>query len=66
MTLKQFKQVSNVNGIWQFLVWFLRTKEGHYVLIALFILLILFMFLNPEAIIKLRILLWNFLLKKVQ
>jgi hypothetical protein len=66
MTLKQYKQASNVTGIWSFLVWFLRTKEGHMVLIGVFILLIILMFVSPEMVMKIKMAFWNMILNKMK
>lgn len=66
MTLKEYKDASNVTGLWSFLVWFLKTKEGHYILLGIFILLILLMFISPEMVLKLKIALWNLILARLK
>jgi hypothetical protein len=58
MTLKEHKQASNITGVWSFLVWFIKTKEFKWVLLAVVIILIY----NPDWIVKFKIALMNLIL----
>jgi hypothetical protein len=50
MKLKEYKDASNVTGIWSFLTWFICTKEFKWVLGAIILILIW----NPEFIVAIR------------
>jgi hypothetical protein len=65
MKYKEFK-INAPTDRWSFLVWFLKTKECHYILIGLFLLLILLMFTSPETVMKLKIAFWNLILNKMK
>jgi len=66
MTFKEYKNTANINGKWSFLVWFIKTKECHYILLGLFILLIIFLFVSPESVMKIKMAFWNFILNKMK
>lgn len=66
MTLKEYRQASNITGVWNFLAWFLKTKEGHMVLIGVFVLLIILMFISPEMVMKIKIAFWNMILNRMK
>jgi hypothetical protein len=71
MKLRDYKrkakeEIYNGSGKWSWLAWFIKTKECHYILLAIFIIIILIMFTNPEIIMKFKIAFWNWLLGKLK
>jgi len=58
MKFREFVKMSDVNGVWSFLIWFIQTREFNKILIAAVIVLIY----NPDWIVKIKIGFMNLIL----
>lgn len=57
MKFREFMKMSDVNGVWSFLMWFIQTREFNKILLALVIILIY----NPDWLKAIKEWIINFL-----